>query len=152
MRSWRFAVPIVLILFSIILITSCAKERNGGQMKAGDTTLPCLGKVKKVKRGGNITLEKLSCTGTCPNNTPCWWQISRDHHGSTREWCGCGPVEPVDECFLVFYTPGPGAGGGPPEVICPPRDCDPGKQCKPKEVLIGSAEGLEYYEITCSCQ
>ena len=152
MKSLRYAVPVVLVLVSVFLIVSCAKDRGGDQMKAGNTTLPCTGKVKKTKRGADITLEKLSCTGTCPDGTACTWQSTRDHHGSTREWCGCGPTEPTDECFLVFYTPGQGVGGGPPEVICPPRDCNPGKQCKPKETLVASGGGVELYDITCGCQ
>jgi hypothetical protein len=60
---------------------------------------------------------ELCCAGDCPEGAKCCVQISFDHHGGARTWCGCGPEEPKD-CHLVLVTPGPGSGGGHPELVC----------------------------------
>lgn len=120
------------------------------------TTKPCKGVVKKTVTDGETKLAKGPCTGDCADGTKCQWLKSTDQHGSTREWCACGdpakPVEPADECYLVFYTPGPGVGGGPPEVICPPKDCPNGQKCQEQEKLVAETEGIKGYEVTCGCK
>jgi hypothetical protein len=138
-------ITVLGILMIFFIIAGCQ------QAAKVSTTAPCTGKVKKVVRGNDVTYQKLSCTGTCPDGSNCKWLKSTDHHGATREWCGCGTTEPTDECFLVFYTPGQGAGGNP-EVVCPPRDCPDGQTCKPKETLVAESDESKVYEVTCSCQ
>ena len=139
-----------------------AQANGGGGTNAGggattaSTTKTCKGVVRKIVRGGRTTFEKGTCTGDCADGTKCQWLKSTDQHGSTREWCACGnnekPVEPADECYLVFYTPGPGVGGGPSEVICPPKDCPNGQKCQPQEELRGESGDSSVFEVTCGCK
>ena len=109
----------------------------------------CKGRIKKTVSGSQVTYEKLTCEGDCDDGTPCEWQSSRDHHGSVREWCGCDSTEPT-ECHIVLYTPGPGVGGGDPEVSCA-GGCEDGKECKLEEKLRAKGPHGEVYELSCSC-
>lgn len=134
----------VCIAFSLCVLLFACKN---------DTTTPCTGKVKKfVDATGKVNYEKLSCTGKCPDGSKCTWLKTTNHHGGTREWCGCGTKEPTDECFIVFITPGEGEGGGEPHPICPPRDCPEGQICTLKEKLVIEGDGKKGFEITCECE
>lgn len=166
MRIAKTGLVLIGFALALTLIQGCKPPEKQTEQKqeqvepppppppAVSTTEGCRGSVKKSVQGGETTYEKLSCSGTCPDGTDCEWQVSEDHHGATREWCGCGETEPTDECFLVFYTPGEGTGGGDPEVICPPRNCDPGQTCSPVEEFRARDEqtGAEIWDVSCACQ
>ena len=84
--------------------------------------MACTGKiqVRVDKYGKPISGSyRWLCEGHCANGKPCKVIPSpKNHHGGYREWCGCpGEPEPK-ECHLVLYHPGPGEGGGPPELLC----------------------------------
>lgn len=74
--------------------------------------IPCHGII--IEAGGRFFL---ACDGSCTHGE-CKPRTSRNHHGGIREWCGCSTIEPHKGCHVVIYTPGPGEGGGPQEVIC----------------------------------
>ena len=120
--------------------------------------MACKSSVRVVRRKKKIVDITWRCDGTCPNTLPCQLQFSFDHHGDVRVWCGCSPIEP-EECHLVIYYPGPGTGGGPPEILCAGFCFEEGKkhptkQCKPKETVIikgGEEEDHELVDITCEC-
>ena len=110
--------------------------------------MACKGKIKKVVAGGRGTYQKISWDGDCPGGGNCQWKLSTDHHGSTREWCGCDPTEPSD-CHIVLYTPGTGVPGSEIEVVCA-GSCN-GDECQLKEVSRGKGEAGEVFELTCEC-
>jgi len=107
--------------------------------------MTCKGMAKATYRGEMIQHVEFCCEGTCPNEAKCCVQISFDHHGGSRMWCGCGPREP-EECHLVLVNPGPGSGGGRPEFVCAGRCPKEGQRCEHKERTVGKE--VEYW---CEC-
>lgn len=135
---------LLLSIFFILLLSATACKNN--------TSEPCTVSITKwVKPDGTIEYIKGDCTGECPDKTQCKWHKTTNHHGGTREWCGCGEREATDECYPVLITPGEGEGGGAPSVICPPRNCPEGTICTLVEDQIRQNEEGTYYSLRCEC-
>jgi hypothetical protein len=98
--------------------------------------MTCHGTATVTYRGDILQHIEFCCEGTCPEGAKCCVQISRNQHGGTRMWCGCGPEEPK-ECHLVLITPGPGEGGGQPELVCA-GSCPKGQRCEHKKRSVQS--------------
>ena len=113
----------------------------------------CVGSIQKlVKPDGSIEYSKLECVGTCPDESNCTWRLSTNHHGGTREWCGCENQEPVDKCIIVLITPGEGEGGGPQKVVCPARNCPEGTICSLVEKDIKETDEGTISTLVCECK
>ncbi len=110
----------------------------------------CEGRIKKfVDAEGTVFYKKLSCEGDCDDGSSCVWQKSTDHHGSTREWCGCTTTEPRG-CHIVLYTPGAGVPGSKQEVVCA-GICENG-ECKLVENIEAKGPEGVGSVLTCSCR
>jgi hypothetical protein len=131
--------------------------------------MACTSKIKATfEKNGKILGEADSkgiihykyewfCEGHCPDKkTHCKVMKGKpDHHGGVREWCGCpNDIDEPKDCHLVVYHPGPGAGGGPPEIFCAGNECKDGYHCpeKPIETMIANVPGGgKVVWLTCTC-
>ena len=110
----------------------------------------CHGVVQKIVQPDGVVTYQLICQGECPDGGNCEPRQSQNQHGGVREWCGCGEEEPP-HCHIVLYTPGPGEGGGQPQVFCAGQ-CQDGQPCRLREQLIHEVDGIQVFHLFCACE
>jgi len=140
--------------FFLVLLMSCGE--NPAEVSDADLDLKpakkvCTGIIKeKVVNGKTTSYSRGSCTGDCTiANDKCQWRKSKDHNGTTTEWCGCDKTAPDDYCYTELVTD----RNGPQSIICPDKktDCGKNKWCDCKKDEIGSSGDTKIYNVKCDC-
>jgi hypothetical protein len=122
-----------LAALTVLPLTGPAVPRDG-QAQVGSL---CEGQgfVEIDKKDGR-SIGKLTCSGDCPDRTPCRPQTNAD---KSREWCGCpGEEEPTD-CHLVKVKLRRGDWAWDCHGPCPqPQDmCTPqARRAGPKRLVV----------------
>lgn len=122
--------------------------------------MACSSKIIAHYQNGVLHHATLQCSGTCPGEQPCLAQVSIDHHGGVRMWCGCTIIEP-DDCHIAIYYKPPVTVDSLPEILCAGGCRDKGTICKPKTITLSSATGSDDDQTTvvrvrkehsCACE
>lgn len=166
MRLSRRASYVTTIGGAVLLVTSLAvaasslnpqtkeREETPRQGKVEKPTEGCQGTVREVRARDGSVRRHLLCDGRCEDGSRCTPQSSTNHHGGTREWCGCEGVSEPRTCHAAIVTPGRGEGGGPQVVVCAGGGCEP-LDCVYREESQGTIQtqdGAEVVYINCSCK